>query len=390
MATTGVALSIGGYCDPRFEAVRTAFAENFTSRGELGAGVCAIIDGVTVVDLWGGWCDEAGAVAWQRDTLVNSYSVGKALTAMVVLALVERGDLSLDLPVARWWPEFANEDKDSLTLRVLMAHRGGLPAVRRELPHDAMLDWSLMTRELAAERPWWVPDTAHGYHVNTYGFLLGELVRRATGLEFGRAFAQLLAGPAGAEYYMGLTPEHHRRVAPIAASSAGAVTDLAKAVETMCGGTDSSRREMIFATYFNPPGLSGFGMVNRPEWRCAVIPSTNGHATARAVAAIYAAYLAGRAGVGATLRAEAARVHSDGEDLVLGRPSCFGLGLQLSTPERLVGRSPAAYGHFGYGGSLGFADPDARIAFGYLMNRPGDRWKTPRTNALVDALYACI
>jgi CubicO group peptidase (beta-lactamase class C family) len=390
VALGDAAVPIGGFCDPRFERVRDAFRENFETQGELGASVCVVLDRRTVVDLWGGWCDEDGTIAWRGDTLVNAYSVGKALTAMVVLALVERGDLDLDGPVAQWWPEFAAAGKSNVTLRSLMAHRAGLPAVRRTLPEDAMLDWARMTSELAAQAPWWPPGTAHGYHVNTYGFLLGEVVRRVTGREFGHAFAEDLAGPAGAEYHMGLSREHHGRVAPIASASAGAIGDLAKAREVMCAGAKGEREAMIFATYFNPPGLSGFGVANSADWRVAVIPSTNGHATARGVAAIYAAYLDGRAGVGESLRAEAASIHSDGDDVVLGRPSRFGLGLQLSTPERPIGRGRNAYGHYGYGGSLGFADPEAALAFGYLMNRPGDRWKTPRTNALVDAVYSCL
>jgi CubicO group peptidase (beta-lactamase class C family) len=157
---------------------------------------------------------------------------------------------------------------------------------------------------------------------------------------------------------------------------------------------DAERDTMVWHCYFNPSGLSGFGVVNTPEWREAVIPSTNGHSTARAVAAIYGALLGGRRAssplVGDALVAEATTIHSDGEDAILGRPSRFGLGFQLTQPTRPLGPNPAAFGHYGYGGSLGFADPSAQLAFGYVMNRPGDRWQTPRTQALIEAVYESL
>jgi CubicO group peptidase (beta-lactamase class C family) len=384
---------IDGHCDARFVAMRDAFAANFVDEGEIGASVCVRLGDTVVVDLWGGHVDEQRTRAWKRDTLVNAYSVGKGVLTVLFLALVEQGRIDLDIPVAEAWPEFAAHGKGSLRVRGLMAHRAGLPAVREPLPEFAMYDWDQMCGTLAGQAPYWEPGRDHGYHCNTFGFLLGELVRRATGLSVSDALARHVTGPLDTEFYMGLPRREHPRVAEIV--SRGIPMDdpelLAQAFPTT---GDAQRDQMVRYTYFNPRGLSGFGTVNTEAWRLATIPSTNGHATARAVAAIYAAFLAGGppgAGWAATaLRAEATTVHSDGLDRVLDRPSRFGLGFQLSQPSRLIGRSPNAFGHYGYGGSVGFADPDAGLAFGYLMNHPGERWYNPRTRRLVEALYACL
>jgi CubicO group peptidase (beta-lactamase class C family) len=390
----GTTSRIDGDCDPAFAGVEEAFRENFRSRNEIGAALCVRVGGRVVVDLWGGHRDAARTRPWTRDTLVNAYSVGKGITAMLVLSLVERGELDLDEPVARRWPEFAAEGKSEITLRMLLAHRGGLPGVRRPLPEDAMLDWQTMTSALAAQAPWWPPDRAHGYHVNTHGFLVGHPVVRRLGLSFADALRERVTGPAGADFHIGLPRTEHARVATIVDGARGPVTDVDEAVAAFVGSGDAERDAMLASVYFNPPGLSGFGTVNTPGWRLASIPSTNSHGTARAVATLYDLFLRRDVGagglVGSGLRDEARRIHSDGVDRVLGKPSRFGLGFQLTQPTRPIGRSDAGFGHFGYGGTLGFADPENEIAFGYLMNRPGERWSTPRTNTLVDAVYEAL
>jgi CubicO group peptidase (beta-lactamase class C family) len=229
--------------------------------------------------------------------------------------------------------------------------------------------------------------------VNTFGYLVGELVRRATGLPVGEALARRVTGPLGAEFFYGLPRAEHHRVAQVVTPDVKLAESEQRAQAFPPTG-DAEHDRMIRHCYFNPSGISGFGVVNTEAWRLATIPSTNGHATARAVASVFAAFLAGgppgARWAGPGLRAEARSIHSDGEDRVLRRPSRFGLGFQLSQPARPLGPSPSAFGHYGYGGSLGFADPDANLAFGYLMNHPGDRWKTPRTKRLIDAVYACL
>lgn len=384
---------IDGLCDPRFAAVREAFASNFAEHDEVGAALCIHVAERCIVDLWGGHVDAARTRPWRRDTLVNAYSVGKGVLAMVLLTLVERGELHLDAKVSDHWPEFAAGGKGDVTVRSLASHQAGLPSVRARLPAGTMYDWERMCTELAGQRPWWEPGTAHGYHVGTFGYLLGELARRVTGRPIGRLLQERVAGPAGAEFWYGLPRAEHARAADVLAPDVDPTEEWQWAQVFPPTG-DAEHDRMIWHCYFNPSGLSGTGQVNTPEWRLAVIPSTNGHGTARGVAALYAAFLAGGpAGArwpGASLRAEACAIQADGEDRVLGRPSRFGLGFQLAQPTRPLGPSPRAFGHYGYGGSLGFADPDAGIAFGYLMNRPGERWQTPRTQRLIDALYACL
>jgi CubicO group peptidase (beta-lactamase class C family) len=351
------------------------------------------IDGTAVVDLWGGHRDAARTQPWRADTLVNAYSVGKGVLAMLVLALIERGALALARPVADYWPEFAAADKHAITVRTLLAHRAGLPAVRERLPDAALYDWHRMCAALAQQAPYWEPDTAHGYHVNTYGFLAGELVRRVTQSGVGDALARIVCGPAGADFHWGLAPRDHVRVADVVTAIPPLREEAQWALAFPPRG-DAERDRMIWHAYCNPTGISGFGSVNTPEWRSAVIPSTNGHGTARAVASLYASFVRGGPPgahwAGEALRSEAVAIHADGEDRVTRRPSRFGLGFQLAQPARPIGASARAFGHFGYGGSLGFADPEAGLAFAYLMNRPGERWHNPRTERLIEALYRCL
>lgn len=338
-----------------------------------------MVSGVAVVDLWAGWMDRARTRPWHRDTLVDVFSVGKPMAVLCLLALVERGEVDLDSPVASYWPEFAAAGKDSVTVRMLLGHRAGLPAIRRQLPTHAMYDWELMTSALAAEEPWWEPGTAHGYHSNTFGFLVGEIVRRLNGGEsVGSVFRRTVAEPLEADFHFGLPAAEDGRVAEFL---------FPAAIPDSMG--DPSRAPLIVRrTYFNPPGCSGIGTVNTREWRAAVMPSTNGHATARAVAAIYAGL---NRILSAEMLAEATREVSSGIDLVLNRPSRFGLGFQLTMPERPLGPHTGAFGHFGAGGSLGFADPEEQLAFAYTPNQgEGPRWQNPRNRGLINALYSCL
>jgi len=382
-----------GLCDPAFHPVRDALAECFAERGERGAAVCVHLGGRTVVDLWGGHRDRARRRAWERDTLVNAWSVGKGVLSMLALSLVETGRLALDRPAIALWPAFAAGGKGGITLRTLLCHGAGLPSVRRRLPEDAWQSWDAMTGALAEQTPWWEPGTAHGYHVNTFGFLVGELVRRATGLSPGEALQRILAGPLGAEFHWGL-PRHLRARAAEVDAPEVAPREPSQWARAFPPSGDAERDTMVWHAYFNPPGASGMGVMGSDAWLRAQVPSTNGQATARGVARLYDALLrgdaAGRRPVGAGLLAEATRVHADGEDRVLGRPSRFGLGFQLASPTRPLGPNPTAFGHFGNGGLLGLADPEADLAFAFLTARPGARWQEPRTRALLEAVYGCL
>ena len=375
---------VDGFCDPKFARVKDAFADNFAARGEPGAAVALSIDGRVVADLWGGWRDAARTAPWRRETLVNFFSVSKALCAIAALRLAERGKLDLDAPVANVWPEFAQAGKENVSLRQILSHRAGLPSIREPLPEGAALDWTRMTDALARQQPWWEPGTAHGYHVNTFGFLVGEIARRVSGRTIGTVLREEIAAPLGADVHIGLPPAEHARVAEF----------LWPATPPSQGMPDA-RERMRFNAYWNPPGISGGGWVNRPEWRSAEVPSTNGHGTARGVARVYAALVKGGAIDGVrilepeTLRAATVE-HSAGYDLINQRPSRFGLGFQLTQPERPLGPNAGAFGHFGAGGSLGFCDPESGVAFGYVTNDMGPRWQNPRNRALLDAIYASL
>ena len=381
MEGTATAGGVHGACDQRFGAVREAFERNFREGDEVGAAVCVVVEGRVVVDCWGGFADGARTRPWREDTLVNVFSVGKGLAAVVMAQLVEQGRLDVDSTVAEVWPEFAQAGKGDVTVRQLLSHQAGLPAVRRRLPPDAMYDWPLMTASLAAETPWWPPGTAHGYHTNTFGFLVGEVMRRVTGRTPGRLLRDGVVGPLGADVHLGLAASEHHRVA-----------------ELLWPGEPPAEEEpadldadalMRFNTYFNPSGLSGAGVVNTAAWRSAEMPSTNTHATARGIAQVYAALVA-RQLVGPDVLAQFTAEQVAGPDLVLGRPSRFGLAFQLTQPERPLGPNPTAFGHFGAGGSLGYCDPIADVAFAYVTNHLSPAWRNPHNRALLDALYESL
>ena len=385
--STDISPPLDGQCDPRFAPVRTAFLENFTKRGEPGAAVSVMLHGVPVVDIWGGWKDKAREKPWEEDTIVNFFSVGKPLAALCVLRLVERGTLDLDAPVAEVWPEFAANGKAGITTRHLLSHQAGLPAIREALPDDAMLDRPAMVAALERQSPWWEPGSAHGYHVNTFGFLLGEVVARVTGMSLGTFFRNEISGPLDADVWFGVPLSEQPRAAEYLwpeGASAGPAPE---------GMTDEQL--MRWNTYWNPAGISGAGYVNTTRWRSAELPSTNGHGTARGVARIYAALslggtLDGVEIIGKEMLKSALVTQSDGLDRILERNTRFGLGFQLPIPERTIGPNPEAFGHFGAGGSLGFCDPKSGIAFAYVTNDMGPRWQNPRNAALVDAVYASL
>ena len=295
------ALEIHGICDDRFAAVREAFANNFAEHDELGAAVALTHEGRLVVDLWAGWADAAHTRPWERDTIVNIFSIGKAMTALCAHLLVERDLLDPEAPVARYWPEFAQAGKDAVLVRQVLSHQAGLPAIRRELPSGAMLDWELMTAELAAERPWWEPGKRHGYHVNTFGFLVGELVRRLSGRSFDRFFREEVADPLELDFHFGLDPKHDARTAEFQFIGAKSFEELRAAAgdETLLAPTapqlTDDEVKMVRHAYANPLEFSGAGAVNTRAWRAAVFPSTNGHSNARSVARAFGALACGGA-----------------------------------------------------------------------------------------------
>ncbi|MER6785535.1 serine hydrolase domain-containing protein [Streptomyces sp. NPDC000658] len=381
---------VHGHCDPRFAAVRTAFEGNFRDRGELGAAVSVTVDGVTVADLWGGWADPARTRAWERDTLVNVWSTSKGPTALCAHVLADRGLLDLDAPVAAYWPEFAAAGKEGVLVRHLLSHRAGLAGLREPHSLEQLYDWELTTARLAATEPWWEPGSRSGYHALTFGFLVGEVVRRVSGLLPGAFLEREVTGPLGVDFTIGLAEKEARRAAELVHPPAAPASEQAAAF--------SQLTPAAIAALTNP--LAGAAEANSPRWRAAEIPAANGHGTARAVAALYGVF-AGRGTYGGrrVLSPEAAERVREGQgacrDLVLGagfgHETELGLGLWLSGPNGSYGPNPRAFGHDGFGGSCGLADPEAGVSLGYVMNRMGPRIADdPRKTALVEAVYSAL
>ena len=383
-------VTIEGTCDARFASVREAFADNFASRRETGASVALALDGRLVVDLWGGWADKARTRPWTRDTIVNVYSTTKGLTAICAHRLAGEGRLDLDASVAKYWPEFAANGKDRITVHQLLNHRAGLPAIRKPLAPEDLYDWRTMTEALAAETPWWEPGTRHGYHALTFGFLVGEVIRRITGKSVGNYFRDEIAAPLKIDAHIGLAEREDGRVAdmlgapPPAPGEFNLFDEMAKNPESVTA-----------KTFMNPMVLS-MATVNSRAWRGAEIPAANGHTNGRALARLYGALA--RGGEVDGVRVMAAREipacyveESRGPDEVLMISTRFSSGFMLSQPGEEMGPNAHAFGHPGAGGSLGFADSEAKIGFGYAMNRMGAGiLLDPRAKALIAAAYASL
>ena len=388
-------MPVQGACDARLDEVRVEFARNFVERGDVGAALCVRVDGAVVVDLWGGEADPATGRMWTADTPVMVWSATKAATALCAHLLADRGQLTLDDPLIRFWPEFAGDGRDPITVGMVLSHQAGLPHLRERLPRGAYLDPEGMAERLAVEPPFWAPGTRHGYHAATYGWLLGEVVRRVTGLSIGEFFAKEIAGPLGLDFWIGLPEDRVGEVAPcIRAEPPPPGTPLP-------ANMDLARRDptSIPALIFGNTG-GFFSRSDTPEaWR-AQIPAINGIASARGLAGLYAG-LPGCGGslVGHGCEAAMGGVRSAGFDESLRVPSRFASGFQKSWDNRAeplprrhsLVMSESAFGHVGFGGSVGFGDPAAGLAFGYVLNRHGGSIAADdRGQALIDAVYRSL
>ncbi|MFZ6045482.1 serine hydrolase domain-containing protein [Pseudomonas sp. CR3202] len=381
-------MQIQGYFDLRFEAAKDAFAELFADPQERGAALCVQVGGETVLDLWAGVADKDGQQAWHSDTILNLFSCTKTFTAVTLLQLVGEGKLELDAPVARYWPEFAAAGKERISVRQLLCHRAGLPAIRAALPAEALYDWDAMTTALAAEDPWWTPGEAHGYAPITYGWLVGELIRRADGRGPGDSIVARVARPLGLDFHVGLADEEFHRVAHIARAK-GNLGDAAAQRLLKCMMTEPA--SLSTRAFTNPPSI--MTSTNKPEWRRMQQPAANGHGNARSLAGFYAALLDGQL-LDSELLAELTREHSLGEDLTLQTATRFGLGCMLDQPEvanATYGLGRYAFGHPGAGGSTGFADPERDLAFGFVTNTLGPYvLMDPRAQNLARVVKGCL
>lgn len=381
-------MQIQGHFELKFEAVREAFAALFDDPQERGAALCIQIGGETVLDLWAGTADKDGAEAWHSDTIANLFSCTKTFTAVTALQLVGEGKLHLDEPVAHLWPEFATAGKEKITLRQLLCHQAGLPALRYLMPAEALYDWQSMTDALAAEEPWWTPGHGHGYAAITYGWLVGELLRRADGRGPGESIVARIARPLGLDFHVGLADEEFHRVAYIARGK-GNVGD--EAAQRLLHAVMREPTSMTARAFTNPPSI--MTSTNKPEWRRMQQPAANGHGNARSLAGFFSGLLDGRL-LEAELLSELTREHSIGQDKTLLTQTRFGLGCMLDQPQvpnATFGLGPKAFGHPGAGGSVGFADPEREVAFGFVTNTLGPYvLMDPRAQKLARVLGECV
>ena len=386
-----MAVKIEGTCDPKFNRVKDVFAENFEKRGEVGAAAAVMLDGKSVVDVWAGHADREKTKPWTRDTLVNVYSTTKGVTAICAHRLAGKGLLDIDAPVAKYWPEFAQAGKDKLPVRFLLSHRAGLPAVRKILDENALFNWNTMTTALAEQEPWWEPGTAHGYHAVTFGYLVGEVIRRITGKSPGKYLRDEIAGPLELDFHIGLDAKHDARVAGLIPAAPPGPGEPNMFAEMMKNPESPGAK-----AFMNPPVLTKPGLVNSREWRAAEIPAANGHGTALSLARLYGALARGGEldGVHVMSKDELAKCsieQSNGPDALLVINTRFSLGFMMSQPGASFGPNPKSFGHPGAGGSLGYADPEAKIGFGYTMNKMQNSLLIdPRATALIEAVYASM
>ena len=380
--------NVEGNVDPAFAAVRDAFAANFADGLELGAALSVSVDGRTVVDLWGGHLDQARSRPWERDSLVCVFSCTKGVVAIATMWAAARGLVDLDRPVASYWPEFAAEGKADLPVRWLLTHEAGLPAIGTRLEFGALSDWETMTAALAAQAPWWEPGAGHGYHGVTFGHLVGEVLRRATGRTAGQIVREELGGPLGVDLLM-----------PLDAADDARTADLVVAMSP--DGTFFDRWDPKTSlgprAFGNPPDCNDPNHCMTPAFRRAEIPAANMHADARALDRLYSVLACGGAVPGLDLAPtelveEFGRCHVRGDDLVMELPTAFGLGFEHTIPEWTFGPGARTYGHNGSGGSLGIVDPDAGVSLGYVMNRLwwGPTRSDPRWAGIFDALYTAL
>ncbi|HVS50668.1 MAG TPA: serine hydrolase domain-containing protein [Candidatus Dormibacteraeota bacterium] len=378
---------VGGSVETGFEAVQEAFTANFERYSEVGAACCVYLHGRRVVDLWGGVTTPGGSEPYTADTLQMVWSTTKGVVSIAAHMLAQEGKLDFDAPVTDYWPEFVAQGKGGIPVRWLFCHKSGLAAVDRPLGLDDVIAWNPCVEALEAQRPYWEPGTAHGYHTWTFGWLAGEIIRRVTGVSVGKFVAERIAKPLQAEFWIGLPESLNARVAPVLPPippAPGTPPDphAARIADP------SSLAHKSWANPAIPPAA-----FNEYPFRAAEVPAGNGIGTARALSRLYAACLGPVDGV-RLLEAEtlekATVIQARGEDLVQGYETHFGTGFQLTFPFRPMA-GPGSFGHYGSGGSVGFAHQELGISFGYVMNQMRPVYGSdPRTSGIVQALLNCL
>ena len=374
--------NIAGVCDPKFSEARDILAASIDSGNDVGASFAVTIGGEMVVDIWGGQLDETASAPWQQDTIVNVYSTTKTMSFLCALVLADRGQLDFDRNVADYWPEFAQNGKEQVKVWHLMNHAAGLSGMNDLMSAEDMYDWDKIVTLLAAQAPWWEPGSASGYHAITQGYLIGEVVRRIAGKTLGTYFQEEIAGPVGADFFIGVPPSEFHRISRLIPFGQGTAPD---------GGDPES----IAARTFRSP-FAGAEHSWTDGWRRAEIPAANGHGNARSVAKLQAPLACKGSAFGVDLMsAETATSvmtpRISGTDLVLGVPLSFGLGFGLVS--ELVPLSPNKNACFwgGWGGSNILVDQDAQMSVAFVMNKMHDGvMGDPRSLALLQAVYKAL
>jgi CubicO group peptidase (beta-lactamase class C family) len=390
---------IDGHVEAGFEAVRDEFRANFTQRGELGAAVAAYVGGTKVVDLWGGYRDSRRQDRWEEDTLVLVYSTSKGMAAMAVALAHSRGLLDYDALVSSYWPEFAQNGKESITVRQLLAHQAGLSAIDVPLSARKLADLDGMASLLAAQKPAWKPGTRQGYHALTLGWYEGELIRRVDPKKrtLGRFFAEEIAAPLGLDFHFGLpgdVPEE--RLARIERTPVFKALPELRHVPPRLVLAMANPRSVSFRAFANPR-LRSFADLDRSEFRSLEFPSGGGIGSARSIARAYDAFARGGGELGMSngtvdeLMRYPAPPRSGWHDEVLKVDTAYSLGFARPFDPFRFGSNGASFGHPGAGGSFAFADPSREVSFAYVMNRMGFYLRNdPREKALRDAVYASL
>lgn len=382
------AVPVQGRVAPGFEPVFDVFARLFAEHGEKGAAVALVREGQVLVNLQGGQSDRHAAKPWQPDTLACLFSTTKAVTALCVQRAIDQRLIEVDREIRHYWPDFGRPDKRQVTLGWVLNHRSGLPAVSTPLPDAALFDWEYMTSMLAAQTPWWTPGSAHGYHMVSWGWLVGEVFRRAVGVTVGQYLREEIAGPLGLDVHIGLDAAAQTRCADML----GPKTEPEEGRLFLYRRVQADRECITAKAMANPPSLMTSS--NRAEWRAMEQPAANGHASALAMASLFDHAVNGERVICAKARQRCQQVQSEGDDAVVLTRTRFGPGFMLNQPDHAecgFGPSATAFGHAGSGGSLAFGDPSARIGFAYVMNQMNAYlFVDPRARLLLDAAYACL
>jgi CubicO group peptidase (beta-lactamase class C family) len=413
MASTTNGVCVQGHVEAGWEKVADAFQANFDGDpGEIGAACCVYVGGRPVVDLWGGLADSETNRSWNEDTIVQIASTTKGATAICAHMLVQRGELDLDAPVVEYWPEFGANGKDTIPVRWLLSHQVGLPVIDTPLTLEDAYAWDPVIRALEAQKPLWKPGTEHVYHSMTFGYLVGEIVRRISGKSLGTFFADEAARPLGLRAWIGLPEAEEPKVARLHYAKPFTLDDvLAGMIETT--GLDADTVTAWIKAVWGPDSVqaragelggafdNASGYFTQRDWRAAEVPAANGVADARSIARMYAATVSEVDGVRlldpATLekaievQTDRTRMHGLPSQLNIPADRSFYLSLgfwRACPPMPMVG--PRSFGFPGSGGSIAFGDPDAEVGFGYITNLWSFRIGEPRASSLAAAVVACL